>query len=212
MATPTDRHAPAPNPPGRGTSRARTSAIWIVIAALVTVAVVVIIMNSRVQELEVQSIPAQPESASEWVAGPVVDDTPPSTRRQAPPPAPAASAAPTVTPSPTPALPQASGPPVDARGYVDSPRCGANETAALIARTDRALVVICESAGGAYEYQGVRLSDGASLELDDVRPIPGGFEVRNGGTTYRLSPTELVVISGEELQSRDPMLDYRAAG
>ena len=54
-------------------------------------------------------------------------------------------------------------------------------------------------------------ADGASLRLDDVRTIPAGFEARNGATTYRLSATELVVIDGETLYSRDPIVEYREA-
>jgi hypothetical protein len=40
--------------------------------------------------------------------------------------------------------------------------------------------------------------------------IPAGFEARNDGTTYRLSATELVVITGEDLLSRDAIVEYRA--
>ena len=50
-----------------------------------------------------------------------------------------------------------------------------------------------------------------NLHLDDVRTIPAGFEARNGATTYRLSATELVVIDGETLYSRDPIVEYREA-
>lgn len=80
-----------------------------------------------------------------------------------------------------------------------------------IARTETSAVVICRDAQGDYVYQGVRLRDGASLRLDDVRTIPAGFEARNGATTYRLSATELVVIDGETLYSRDPIVEYREA-
>lgn len=71
-------------------------------------------------------------------------------------------------------------------------------------------MVVCQDSDGSYEYQGMRLRDGAALQLDDVRPLAVGFEARNRDTTYRLSPTELVVISGESLQSRDAIVEYRA--
>jgi hypothetical protein len=100
---------------------------------------------------------------------------------------------------------------MDARGFVNSAaRCASDKRAVAIARTERSAVVVCQGSDGAYEYQGVRLHDGASLQLDDVRPIAAGFEARNANTTYRLSPTELVVISGESLQSRDAIVEYRA--
>lgn len=89
-------------------------------------------------------------------------------------------------------------------------RCDVTQRAVAVARTERSAIVVCRTTGGDYTYRGVRLRDGASLRLDDVRPIPAGFEARNDGTTYRLSPTELVVISGETLQSRDPVVEYRA--
>ena len=100
---------------------------------------------------------------------------------------------------------------MDAHGFVgSSARCDSGQRAVAIARTERAAIVVCRAADGSYEYEGIRLQDGASLRLDDVRPIPAGFEARNDGTTYRLSPTELVVISGEALQSRDAIVEYRA--
>ncbi len=99
----------------------------------------------------------------------------------------------------------------DEHGFIGSAaRCDAGQEAVAIAQTERSAIAVCRILRDRYEYRGVRVRDGAFLRLDDVRPIPAGFEARNDGTTYRLSPTELVVISGEALQSREPLVQYRA--
>ncbi|GAB3239354.1 hypothetical protein [Mycolicibacterium hippocampi] len=175
--------------PRRGLLSAKASAISIVVASFATLVIVFGILSSPGDEPpQVQSIPAQPNTASQWVAAPPE----PSTRAPEPP----AQPAPLT---------------MDAQGFVDSPaRCDEQQQAVAIARTNRSAMVVCRGSDGAYEYQGIRLHDGASLRLDDVRVLPAGFEARNDNTTYRLSPTELVVINGEALQSRDAMVEYRA--
>lgn len=181
--------APAHDPPAGPTPRSRLSALSIVAASVGTLVIVVALLQSRASTpVEVQSVPAQPNTVSQWVT------TPPKPR-----------------PAPAPPRPAAPAPAADSAGFVDSPaRCDTSQRAVAIARTERSAIVVCRISGGDYTYRGVRLQDGASLRLDDVRPIPAGFEARNDGTTYRLSPTELVVISGETLQSRDPVVEYRA--
>lgn len=181
------------------------SAIAIVLASIATLAILFVMLNSsNEQSGEVRSVPAQPQTFSPQSQPPVPQtrlDIPPP--QAAPPPA-APSSAPTAAPSPAPVI--------DELGFVDSEaRCTDDEQAVAIARTETSAVVICRDAQGDYVYQGVRLSDGASLRLDDVRTIPAGFEARNGATTYRLSATELVVIDGETLYSRDPIVEYREA-
>ena len=181
------------------------SAIAIVLASIATLAILFVMLNSsNEQSGEVRSVPAQPQTFSPQSQPPVPQtrlDIPPP--QAAPPPA-APSSAPTAAPSPAPII--------DELGFVDSEaRCTDDEQAVAIARTETSAVVICRDAQGDYVYQGVRLSDGASLRLDDVRTIPAGFEARNGATTYRLSATELVVIDGETLFSRDPVVEYREA-
>lgn len=181
------------------------SAIAIVLASIATLAILFVMLNSsNEQSGEVRAVPAQPQTFSPQSQPPVPQtrlDIPPP--QAAPPPA-APSSAPTAAPSPAPVI--------DELGFVDSEaRCTDDEQAVAIARTETSAVVICRDAQGDYVYQGVRLSDGASLRLDDVRTIPAGFEARNGATTYRLSATELVVIDGETLYSRDPIVEYREA-
>lgn len=212
MPTPTDHDPESEAPPRRRLGR--RAAIAIVLASVATLAVVIVWMTSNPGPIHVQSIPAQqdPQSAGPAVPATPSPSTPVSSLPVAPAPATTATLTPTATsttaPTTTPTT-RAPGPAVDSQGFVDHARCDSGDRPIAIARTERATMVVCESADGALEYQGVRLRDGATLTLDDVTPIPAGFEVRNGGTTYRLSPTELVVLSGQELQSRDPMLEYR---
>nr|ABP44566.1 hypothetical protein Mflv_2088 [Mycolicibacterium gilvum PYR-GCK] len=213
MPTPTDHDPESEAPPRRRLGRG--AAIAIVLASVATLAVVIVMMISNPGPIHVQSIPAQPNPTSAGPTAPAAasPSTPVSPLPSAPAPTSTSSTPTTSTPSPTPSTApsttQTAGPAVDSQGFVDSARCDSGDRPIAIARTERSTMVVCESADGTLEYQGVRLRDGASLTLDDVTPIPAGFEVRNGGTTYRLSPTELVVLSGEELQSRDPMVEFR---
>jgi hypothetical protein len=217
MPTTTDHSAPELDAPKRGLFSARTSAIAIVVASVATLAVVFVILTADSDApLQVYSVPAQPDSPSQQL--PVHDGSgvaPTEPGPTAVPASPAPAPIPAAAPTPSPAVPRAAAQTpaleFDSLGFVDNAaRCDTDQRAAAIARTERAAVVVCEDSDGSLEYQGVRLHDGAALQLDDVRPMAVGFEARNGATTYRLSPTELVVISGETLQSRDPILEYRA--
>ncbi|TRW78754.1 hypothetical protein FK535_24415 [Mycolicibacterium sp. 018/SC-01/001] len=178
----------------------------IVAASLGTLAIAVVLLISRPPTaLEVQSIPARPAPVQQSVAEPAQPSLQPSPQasRQPPP-------APPPAPRPAPAAPAPAGLPMDSNGYIDSAaRCDSGQQAVAVARTERAAVAVCRGDDG-YSYHGVRLRDGAALRSDDVRLIPAGFEARNGTTTYRLTDTELVVIDGEALQSRDPVIEYRA--
>ncbi|MEW5808329.1 MAG: hypothetical protein AB1925_02660 [Actinomycetota bacterium] len=183
-------HAPAHDAGEEPRPRSRVRALSIVAASLGTLVIVVALLSSRTPDtLEVRSIPAQPNPVSQRVAAPAKPSPPPA-------PAPVTPAVPTV--------------PVDAEGFVGSAaRCDTGQRAIATARTERSAIVVCHGEDG-YSYRGLRLRDGAALHLDDVRLIPAGFEARNGTTTYRLTPTELVVIAGEQLQSRDRVVEYRA--
>lgn len=178
--------APTTDVPARGLLSAKASAISIVLASIATLVIVFGMLQSPDDEpAQMQSIPAQPNSVSQWVAAPAKPTT--------------------AAPQPKPAVLA-----MDDHGFVDTTaRCDEREQAVAIARTTRSAMVVCEKADGTYEYSGIRLHDGASLRVDDVRVIPTGFEAHNDGTTYRLSPTELVVITGENLLSRDAIVEYR---
>ena len=191
--------APPHDAPVRGLLRGKASAISIVLASIATLGIVFGMLHSADEEpAQKQSLPAQPNTVTNQVAAP------PTPTTVAPLPEPAAPT--TVAPLPEPAALT-----MDDHGFVDSAaRCDARQHAVAIARTTRSAMVICREADGTYEYTGTRLHDGAFLRLDDVRVIPAGFEARNDGTTYRLSATELVVITGEDLLSRDAIVEYRA--
>jgi len=179
--------APTHDAPPRGLLSAKASAISIVLASIATLVIVFTMLQSPDDENpQMQSVPAQPNTVSQWVAAPAE----PTTAAPAPKPAPLA---------------------MDEQGFVDtSARCDQRQQAVAIARTTRSAMVVCRDTDGTDSYQGTRLHDGASLRLDDVRVIPTGFEAHNDGTTYRLSSTELVVLTGEDLLSRDAIVEYRA--
>lgn len=179
--------APVHRAPARTPLRAKVSAISIVLASMATLAIVFAMVHSADEEpAHMQSLPAQPSTQSRSVAAP------------AEPPA--------AAPQPKPLVLA-----MDDHGFVDSTsRCDPRQRAVAIARTAHAAMVVCRQPDGTYEYTGTRLHDGAFVRLDDVRVMPTGFEARNGGTTYRLSATELVVLAGEDLLSRDAIVQYRA--
>ena len=91
----------------------------------------------------------------------------------------------------------------DARGFLAYPgaRCDASDYATMIERTTKSVLVVCQLSGsGGYYYKGVRLSDGASIELDDVTPVNRGFDVVNvaDGTRYLVRTNGLTIASGGE--------------
>ncbi|MET0698541.1 MAG: hypothetical protein ABWY93_02655 [Mycobacterium sp.] len=111
------------------------------------------------------------------------------------------SAAPeTVTPFPT-----------DALGFVDSKaRCDEAQNAAVFARTQRSLVVICANPNRGFEYRGVRISDGAALQATATQ-TDAGFEASTDGAVYTVTPTELVVTSAGKVIYKDTWIDYLQA-
>jgi hypothetical protein len=185
------RPSESPRPP-RPTRTWNASVVRVLAASVVTMGVVAIILL----------MPSNKGS------GPAAEDTAPSATGK--PNSTSAQAKPTTPPSAEPAPKPAAAVAMDNRGFVNSKaRCEGAQNAVAIGRTQRSLVVVCESPNGAYEYKGVRLSDGAALTLADVRVTPGGFEARSDGATYVISPKELVVTSGNATLARDAMVEYR---
>jgi hypothetical protein len=100
----------------------------------------------------------------------------------------------------------------DDKGFVNSnARCGGQQTAAAIGRTERSVVVICAGDDGRYEYLGVRLSDDAMLRTAAEATSSRGFLARTVGVTYAVSPTELLVTAGAKVIKKERMLEYRGS-
>ncbi|TQF65995.1 hypothetical protein FK531_19175 [Rhodococcus spelaei] len=98
----------------------------------------------------------------------------------------------------------------DSRGFVNysGARCSSVNSAVAVARTSQSLVTICQTGAGRLSYRAVRLSDGATIELGDPLRVGDLFVVRNGSTSYSLSPVSLVITRGTTLLAREPMLEF----
>ena len=86
---------------------------------------------------------------------------------------------PTATPTTQPASTSASPialPGTDAQGFIDYPgaRCDAGSSPAALARTTHSVLVVCRAGPGDFYYRGVRLSDGAGIELANAVRSSGG--------------------------------------
>lgn len=98
----------------------------------------------------------------------------------------------------------------DQSGFVGSnARCRDTQTARAIGRTEGSLVVICLDRTGRFEYHGVRLTDEAALAATAEKSPERKFVARNYSVSYAVSPTELLVTSGNTVIKREPMLEYR---
>ncbi|MFD7847117.1 protein kinase [Nocardia sp. NPDC059764] len=99
----------------------------------------------------------------------------------------------------------------DAQGFDSSPRCDSSDPAMVIGRTDRSRLVVCRSATGRYYYKGLRISDGATIQIND--PVPdgnGGFTVTNptDGTQYRITAYGLVITKDGQVAANESMVEY----
>jgi hypothetical protein len=129
--------------------------------------------------------------------------TPPPTTSQTP------TTQPTSTTQPTPA---ALLPGTDAQGFIDYPgaRCDAGSSPAALARTTGSVLVVCRAGPADFYYRGVRLSDGAGIELANVVRSSGGFDVTNptDGTRYEIRPDSLSIIPPDGQAVTEPMVEY----
>ncbi|WP_043602528.1 serine/threonine-protein kinase [Nocardia otitidiscaviarum] len=100
----------------------------------------------------------------------------------------------------------------DGQGFVDAagPRCNSDDPAYAVGHTAASRFVVCRTGVGRYYYQGVRLSDGARIELDDPVPAADGFTVTNpaDGTRYEIGPRSLTIMRDGEVLADEAMIEY----
>ena len=126
--------------------------------------------------------------------------------------APAAPPTPAWMTTTTAQLTTAAMPGTDDLGWTGYPgaRCDSGNQPAVMARTTQSVVVVCQIQPGNFYYRGVRLSDGASIELANAVRSSGGFDVTNptDGTRYRIRATSLTIVPPDGPASYEPMLQY----
>jgi serine/threonine-protein kinase len=75
------------------------------------------------------------------------------------------------------------------------------------------VLVVCGTGAGNYHYRGVRLSDGAGIELANAVRSSGGFDVTNpaDGTRYQIRPNGLTIVQPDRKTVSEPMVQYAAS-
>jgi serine/threonine-protein kinase len=128
---------------------------------------------------------------------------------------PTTSVAPTTSQSvSTTSAPPLAMPGADAQGFIDYPgaRCDVGDSPAALARTPNSVLAVCRSGPGDFYYRGVRLSDGAGIELANAVRSSGGFDVTNptDGTRYQIRPDSLTIVPPDGQPITEPMVAYAA--
>ncbi len=80
-------------------------------------------------------------------------------------------------------------------------------------RTTQSLIVVCQTGPGSFYYRGLRLSDGAGIELANVVQSSAGFDVTNptDGTRYQIRPNVVNIVSPDGQVSSEPVLQYTSS-
>jgi serine/threonine-protein kinase len=139
-----------------------------------------------------------------WAAPP-----PPAWMRATPTPEPPTAAATTAQ------LSIASMPGTDDLGWTaySHARCDSGTRPAVMGRTTLSVLVVCQIQPGSFYYRGVRLSDGAGIELPNAVRSSGGFDVTNpvDGTRYQVRQTGISITSPDGQVYPEPMIEYWAS-
>jgi serine/threonine-protein kinase len=97
-------------------------------------------------------------------------------------------------------------------GWINYPsaRCDPGNQPVVMARTTQSVLVVCQIQPGNFYYRGVRLSDGASIELASAVRSSAGFDVTNptDGSRYQIRPTTRTIAPPDGPPSSEPMLQY----
>jgi serine/threonine-protein kinase len=120
------------------------------------------------------------------------------------------TAEPTVTTETTP--PPISLPGTDDLGFMAYPgaRCAPGQRPAGLGLTAASALVVCRYGTDRYYYRGVRLSDGAQIELDRAVRVADGFDVVNpaDGTRYQIRSAALTIVTSDGEVFSEPMIQY----
>ncbi|KUI23096.1 protein kinase [Mycobacterium sp. IS-1496] len=102
----------------------------------------------------------------------------------------------------------------DGQGFVGHyARCESGGSPAAMVRTAQSLAIVCRSDDDdEYYYRGERLSDGATIELQDAKPAGGGYDVvdPSGGARYEVRPDRLTIVSNGRADTSERVLEYYA--
>lgn len=117
---------------------------------------------------------------------------------------------PAVTPTNKPAPRSASD--ADAHGFFvfdGGARCFNSDRAEMFMRTENSALVVCRSEINRLYYRGYRISDGARLDLYDVRPQSGGFVAVNAtdDAQYVMSSSGFQLVQNGVVVSSEPAVE-----
>jgi hypothetical protein len=102
-------------------------------------------------------------------------------------------------------------PPSDSQGYLDSTaRCAKPDTAVVFGTTETSRVAICKTAGGEFEYRGVRVRDGARLIVAASRISDGVYVAKNDGVTYTVTADALSVSANGDTFRTQSWTDFNS--
>jgi serine/threonine-protein kinase len=92
-------------------------------------------------------------------------------------------------------------------------RCAPGQRPAALGITAASALVVCRYGTDGYYYRGVRLRDGAQIELDHAVPTAGGFDVVNqaDGTRYEVRSGALTIITPDGEVFSEPMIQYASS-
>lgn len=80
-----------------------------------------------------------------------------------------------------------------------------------MARTSESRVLVCRNDFDRLYYKGLRLSDGADIELADAAPAAAGFTVVAGPVRYTFDEDELLIIDNGTVTTREQVLQFWSA-
>ncbi|MDT5002197.1 MAG: hypothetical protein QOK12_4302 [Mycobacterium sp.] len=106
-------------------------------------------------------------------------------------------------------------PGTDDLGFMAYPgaRCAPGQRPVALGITAASALVVCRYGTDGYYYRGVRLRDGAQIELDHAVPSAGGFDVVNqtDGTRYEIRSGALTIITPDGEVFSEKMIQYASS-